>query len=103
MLSTPTGSTGHWYSYGSPFLEGSLQVFEITPVAPINRFPVIISSPGRIRVLANYSLRLVIDGQDTFTVEADTYVSFKKHDRDAVFVRFDRAGPYRQLKNLGFR
>ncbi|MFI5419792.1 MAG: NAD(+)/NADH kinase [Nitrososphaerales archaeon] len=103
MLSTPTGSTGHSYSYGSPFLEGSLQVFEITPVAPINRFPVIISSPGRIRVLANYSLKLVIDGQDTFTVEADTYVSFKKHDRDAVFVRFDRAGPYRQLRNLGFK
>jgi NAD+ kinase len=103
MISTPTGSTGHSFSYGSPFLEGSLQVFAIMPIAPINRFPTIISSTGKIRVLGNYSLKLVIDGQDTFGVEADTYVSFKKHEKEAVFVRFDRAGPYRQLKNLGFR
>ena len=102
LISTPTGSTGHSYSFGSPFLEGSLQVFSITPIGSIKRFPTIISSPGKIRVLGNYALKLVIDGQDTFSVEADTYVSFKRHDKEAVFVRFDRAGPYRQLKNLGF-
>ena len=100
---TSTGSTGHAYSYGSPFLEGSLQVFAITPVAPIVSFPVIITSTSRIRVLGNYSLNIVIDGQDSFNIEADTYVSFKKHDKEAVFVRFDRAAPFRQLKNLGFR
>ncbi len=103
LISTPTGSTGHAYSYGSPFIEGSLQVFAITPIAPINRFPIIVVSPAKIRVLGNYSLAVVIDGQDTFNIDADTYVSFKKHDKEAVFVRFDRAGPFRQLKNLGFR
>jgi NAD+ kinase len=103
LISSPTGSTGHSYSYGSPFLEGSLEVFAITPIGPINRFPVIIMPPSKIRVLGNYSLAVVIDGQDTFNIDADTYVSFKKHDKAAVFVRFDRAGPFRQLKNLGFR
>lgn len=103
LISTPTGSTGHSYSYGSPFLEGSLQVFALTPIAPLNRFPVIIAFPPKIRVMGNYSLSVVIDGQDIFNINSDTYVSFKKHDRDAVFVRFDRAGPFRQLKNLGFR
>jgi len=103
LISSPTGSTGHSYSYGSPFLEGSLDVFAITPIGPINRFPVIIMSSTRIRVLGNYSLSVVIDGQDTFNIDADTYVSFKKHDKEAVFVRFDRAGPFRQLRNLGFR
>jgi len=103
LISTPTGSTGHSYSYGSPFLEGSLQVFAITPIAPLNKFPVIILTPRKIRVLGNYSISVVIDGQDTFNIDADTYVSFKKHDKEAVFVRFDIAGPFRQLKNLGFR
>ena len=102
IVGTPTGSTGHSYSYGAPFIDGSLQVFSLTPMGCINRFPMIITSPGRIRMLANYSLSIVIDGQDTFALEADTYVSFKKHDKEAVFVRFDRAGPFRQLKNLGF-
>ena len=103
LISTPTGSTGHSFSYGSPFLEGSLQLFALTPIAPLHRFPVVIASPPRIRVMGNYSLAVVIDGQDVFNIDSDTYVSFKRHDRDAIFVRFDRAGPFRQLKNLGFR
>ena len=60
-------------------------------------------SPTKIRVLGNYSLTIVIDGQDTFNIDADSFVSFKKHDKDAVFVRFEELGPFRQLKNLGFR
>jgi len=103
LVSTPTGSTGHSYSYNSPFLEGSLQAFAITPIGPLNKFPVIILSPTKIRVMGNYSLSVVIDGQDMFNIDADTYVTFRKHDKEAVFVRFDRAGPFRQLKNLGFR
>jgi NAD+ kinase len=103
LISTPTGSTGHSYSYHAPFLEGSLHVFVLTPIGPINRFPVVVTAPSKLRVLGNYSLSVVIDGQDTFNIDADTYVSFKKHDVEAVFVRFDRAGPFRQLKNLGFR
>jgi NAD+ kinase len=102
MVSTPTGSTGHSYSYGAPFLEGSLRIFALTPIAPINRFPKVILPATQLRVLANYSLKVVIDGQDTFATEADTYITFTKHEKDAVFVRFDRAGPYRQLRNLGF-
>ena len=102
IVSTPTGSTGHAYSYGSPFISGSLNVFMLTPVAPLKRFPAIVAAASKVRVLANYGLQLVIDGQDVFSLEANKYVSFKRHERDAVFVRFDRAGPYRQLKNLGF-
>ena len=102
IISTPTGSTGHAYSYGSPFISGSLNAFAITPIAPIRRFPTIVAPASRVRILGNYGLWLVIDGQDVFPLEANKYVSFKRHERDAVFVRFDRAGPFRQLKNLGF-
>ena len=33
MISTPTGSTGHAYSYGSPFVSGSMSSFCVTPIA----------------------------------------------------------------------
>ncbi|MHB8568051.1 MAG: NAD(+)/NADH kinase [Nitrososphaerales archaeon] len=102
LICTPTGSTGHSYSYGNPFLDGSLNVFAITPVGPIKRFPTIIKPATEIRLMANYPLRLVIDGQEIFDLEADSYASFRRHARDAVFVRFDTEGPFRQLRNLGF-
>lgn len=104
LISTPTGSTGHSYSYGAPFLEGSLDVFMITPEGPINRFPIVVKRANSpVRILGTFALDLIIDGQDVFAVEADTFVSLKKHDHDAVFVRFDTAGSFRQLKNLGFK
>lgn len=103
LISTPTGSTGHSYSYGAPFLDGSLDAFMLTPEGPINSFPTVIKKAiSPIRVLGNYALDLIIDGQEVFTVEADTFVTFKKHERDAVFIRFDPAGAFRQLKHLGF-
>lgn len=102
IITSPTGSTGHSYSYGAPFLEGNLDAFAVTPVGPIKSFPTVIKTATEVRLTANYSLKLVIDGQESFNVESDTYVAFKKHDRDAFFIRLDTAGPYRQLKNLGF-
>jgi NAD+ kinase len=103
IISTSTGSTGHSYSYGSPFMEGSLNVFALTPIASLDGFPTIITTGPKIRVMANFAIHLVIDGQETFSVEANKYVTFSRHERDAVFLRFDRAGAYRQLRNLGFR
>ncbi len=104
LISTPTGSTGHSYSYGASFLEGSLDSFMITPEGSINRFPVIVKRANSpVRVLGSFALHLIIDGQDVFGVEADTFVTFRKHERDANFVRFDTAGSFRQLKNLGFK
>lgn len=103
LVSTPTGSTGHSYSYHSPFIDGSLDVFMITPVGTITGFPTVVrNASSTLRLMATSALQLVIDGQDVFAVESNSYVEFKKHERDAIFVRFNEAGPFRQLKNLGF-
>lgn len=103
LVSTPTGSTGHSYSYSNFFLEGSLNAFSMTPVGSIKRFPTVIKPASEeIRLMANYALHLVIDGQETFDLEANSYATFKRHPRDAVFIRFEAAGQFRQLKNLGF-
>ncbi len=100
IVTTPTGSTGHSFSYGSPFVQGTLEAITLTPLAPIYRFPPIIMQPTKISVEGEYATQLVIDGQETFRVEAGVRVSIQKHDKDAEFVRFEKAGPYRQLANL---
>ncbi|MDG6923153.1 MAG: NAD(+)/NADH kinase [Nitrososphaerota archaeon] len=100
IVTTPTGSTGHSFSYGSPFIQGTLEAFTLTPLAPIYRFPPIIIAPTTIRVVSDYALQLVVDGQETFRVEKEERVRFMKHNRDAVFVRLEKAGAYRQLSNL---
>ena len=104
LITTPTGSTGHSFSYGAPFLEGSLDAFMITPEGPVLGFPTVIKrTNSRVRVMSSFASNLVVDGQDVFNIESDTYITFTKHKRDAVFVRFDTAGPFRQLRNLGFK
>lgn len=100
IVSTPTGSTGHSFSYGSPFLEGTLRIFALTPLAPIYRFPPMVVEPMTLRVKADFALQLVIDGQETFSVEKETPVTFRKHVKDAVFIRLKKAGSYRQLSNF---
>ena len=102
IISTPTGSTGHSFSYGAPYLEGSLGVFAVTPLGPIRSFPPVMRAATEMRLMANYPLKLVIDGQESFAVPADSYFSVNKHARDAFFIRFDAGAPYRQLRNLGF-
>jgi NAD+ kinase len=103
LLSTPTGSTGHSYSYGGPFLEGALDTILISPVGSINLFPKIMKSlSSPTRVMASYGIHLIIDGQEIFNLNANTYATFDRHEKDAVFVRFDQAGSFRQLRNLGF-
>jgi NAD+ kinase len=103
IISTPTGSTGHSYSYRSPFLDGSLDAFLITPVGSLIGFPSVVrKTRPAMRILANSATNLVIDGQEVFAVEPGVYVEIKRHERDAVFIRFDESGSLRQLKNLGF-
>jgi NAD+ kinase len=100
IVTTPTGSTGHSFSYGSPFVEGTMSSFILTPLAPIYRFPTIVMDPTRLKVTSNFALELVIDGQETHRVEKDEEVAFRKHGKDAVFVRLQKAGSYRQLANM---
>ena len=37
MISTPSGSTGHSFSFGGPILHESLDILIITPIAPVLR------------------------------------------------------------------
>lgn len=100
IVTTPTGSTGHSFSYGSPFIEGTMSALIVTPLAPIHRFPAIVMQPTSVQVTADYALELVIDGQETHRLEKNVVASFRRHSKDAVFIRLQRAGPYRQLSNL---
>ncbi len=102
LVSTPTGSSGHSYSFFSPFVQGILNLVLLTPVGSIKGFPKIVKDSAPFRLMSNYALNLIIDGQETTNAEANTYINFKKHERDATFIRFGIDGSFRQLRNLGF-
>jgi len=101
IVSTPTGSTGHSLSFGSPFIHPAVQALLLMPIAPLNRLPSIILPVGPVEVVSNFDIALVIDGQEEMVVHAQDKVLIKKHAQSARFVRFKGQG-LQQLVNLGF-
>lgn len=101
IVSTPSGSTGHSLSFGSPFLHPGLQALLLMPIAPLNRLPSIILPVMPVEVVSNFDSTLVIDGQEEVVVRASDKVLIKRHSQDARFIRFKGPG-LQQLVNLGF-
>ncbi len=101
IVSTPTGSTGHSLSFGSPFIHPAVQALLLMPIAPLNRLPSIILPVGPVEVVSNFDVALVIDGQEEIVVHAQDKVLIKKHPQSAKFIRFKGQG-LQQLVNLGF-
>lgn len=102
LVATPTGSTGHTYSLGGPVVQESLDIFLLTPLAPVSRLPSLIVPPDPVHVTANQPINVVVDGQEVFAVDRGTPVLLKKYHKSAVFTRFSERG-LRQLRNLGFQ
>jgi NAD+ kinase len=102
IVSTPTGTSGHSYSLGSPIAHGSLEVAIITPIAPLLRFPVLVCPMRQIKVKSTHHINLVVDGQETYSIEAEETVSIQRYKHDAIFVRLKGNGFF-QLSNLGFK
>ena len=102
LVSTPTGSTGHSFSIGSPVIHESLNCFMISPIASVNRMPQIIIPPTEeIEIKSNLDANLIIDGQEVLRVIAGQSVKISRFYPDAEFIRIHKKG-MRQLAKLGF-
>jgi len=102
ILSTPTGSTGHSFSYKSPILSEALRSILITPISPLDSLPPLVMSPEPIQVSCNEQIEVVLDGQESVTVPPDSFMTLKEHYTDASFLRF-KSKHFGQLNkmNLG--
>jgi NAD+ kinase len=101
VVSTPTGSTGHSFSIGGPVLHEGMSCLILSPIASVNRMPQLVIPVEEITIQSTYESHLIIDGQETFRVEADEPIKISRYADDATFLRLQKKG-MRQLAKLGF-
>lgn len=101
VVSTPTGSTGHSFSIGGPVLHEGMSCLILSPLASVNRMPQLVIPVEEITVQSTHESHLIIDGQETFRVNADQSIRISRFPDDAVFLRLQKKG-MRQLAKLGF-
>ena len=102
MISTPTGSTGHSYTLGSPVIAEDLEAMVITPVCPISLLRPIVLSAGKIEIRSNKPSVIAVDGQEVFKAKENTVIRIDKHEKTIMFLRFSN-NKFKQLSKLGFR
>jgi len=101
VVSTPTGSTGHSFSIGGPVLHEGMNCLILSPIASVNRMPQLVIPVEDIVVESTYESHVIIDGQETFRVDADRPIKISRFSDDATFLRLQKKG-MRQLIKLGF-
>ena len=101
VVSTPTGSTGHSFSVGGPVLHEGMSCLSLTPIASVNRMPQLVIPLEEIIIRSTYESHLILDGQETFKIQADDPIKIMRCSDDAIFLRLQKKG-MRQLAKLGF-
>jgi NAD+ kinase len=101
VVSTPTGSTGHSFSIGGPVLHEGMSCLILSPIASVNRMPQLVIPVQDIIVQSTFESHVIIDGQETFKVNADKPIKISRFSDDATFLRLQKKG-MRQLAKLGF-
>jgi NAD+ kinase len=101
VISTPTGSTGHSFSVGGPVLHEGMSCLSLTPIASVNRMPQLVIPLEQILIRSTHESHVILDGQETFKVQADEPINILRCSDDAVFLRLHKKG-MRQLAKLGF-
>ena len=101
VVSTPTGSTGHSFSIGGPVLHEGMRCLSLTPIASVNRMPQLVIPLEEIIIRSTYETHLILDGQETFKIQADDPIKIMRCSDDAIFLRLQKKG-MRQLAKLGF-
>lgn len=105
IVSTPTGSSAYSLSAGGAILYPSLDVFQVTPVAPhtLTHRPIVLPSHKDLNVRFNSrseNIAMTIDGQIHFPLKASTdYVTIEKANRTAKFIRMKDSHYFKILKD----
>jgi NAD+ kinase len=99
IIASATGSTGHSYSLGGPVLASNMESMILTPIAPLTRFPSIVTSSLPIRLTSTSEFTVVLDGQLTFPARAKESLEILRADQSAVFMRFSK-GSFVQLRKV---
>ena len=101
IVSTPSGSTGHSFSFGGPILHESLDVLIITPVAPVYRLASLVVPDEKVEITCSHDCSITMDAQVVRSVGYEEPITIKRYKKPAVFIRLKKRG-LRQMSKLGF-
>jgi len=101
IVSTPTGSTGHSYSFRSTIVYEELEALLVTPIAPISHAPSMVLPMTEINITSNDDSLLLLDGQIDFKVTANSLIRISKHKVPSLFLRFGTS-ILGQMRRIGF-
>ncbi len=101
VVSTPTGSTGHSFSIGGPVLHEGMNCLILSPIASVNRMPQLVIPVEEITIQSSHESHMIVDGQETYTVDPEVPIRIMRYQEDATFLRLQKKG-MRQLAKLGF-
>ena len=101
IVSTPTGSTGHSFSYGGPIVDETLEVILLNLIGSTQRLPPIVLQPWQIKVTCSDKAYLIVDGQLKYEVPKGETVIVDK-SRKAVKLMRIFSGRLAQMRKLGF-
>lgn len=101
IMSTPIGSSGYSYSLGGPILHEKSNILIITPIASINRFPILVVPELNISIKANEECSIFADGQFSMKVRNNKVIQIRRYSSNAKFLRIRKRG-LNHLAKLGY-
>jgi len=91
VVTTPTGSTGHFLSSGGPIIQPGADVFGISVICPhtLSNRPLILPDTSAIEITVQHTHKKLIlsaDGQDVDELDAGDAVRIVRSDRPVTFL-----------------
>lgn len=106
IIATPTGSTGHSLSAGGPIVHPKMDALIVTPICPVSlaQRPIVMPNDRQLKVFVETErdyleqIAMTIDGQQSFGLEYDDEVKFRKSRRHLYLIRMTGENYYRALR-----
>ena len=105
ILATPTGSTAYSLSAGGPVIEPHMKCILLTPICPHSLFSrsVLFSDDSTVTICPHdghdKDTYATVDGIRSFKVENDDYITVKKSELTASFIKLNNKNFYRILSD----
>lgn len=91
VVSTPTGSTGHFLSSGGPIIQPGAEVFGVSVICPhtLSNRPLVLPDTSTIEITVQHThkkLVLSADGQDVEELDAEDTIRITRSEKPVTFL-----------------
>ena len=102
IVSTPTGSTAYSLAAGGPVVDPMLECINVVPICTHSLMarPMLFSYETELKLVnaGRVEINVSADGSEEYGIKPDEYVSIKKSEHTALFVRVRKSSFYEVLK-----